>query len=58
MPIYKVTDCHLKHDGTHYAPGDAIELEEGKAFGLHVEPAPNEVRPGKGKRKGGDDATA
>lgn len=39
---YRVTDTHIKRNGTLYAPGDIMELTEKEAEGLHVELVPAE----------------
>lgn len=51
MPKYIVVDTHILHDGTAYAPGDAIELPEDHSFSLSVVPAPVEAEAAAAARK-------
>jgi hypothetical protein len=37
MPIYRVLDTRIHHDGKPYDPGDTIDLTGEQAAGLHVE---------------------
>jgi hypothetical protein len=50
MPLYKVSDTHIHHDGKHYAPGDTINLTEDEAAKLHVELLPESDQGKKGKK--------
>jgi hypothetical protein len=40
MPIYKVLDGHILHDGKLYAPGDTIDLSGDQAEKLNVSALP------------------
>jgi hypothetical protein len=51
MPLYKVLNTHIHHDGTLYAPGDTIELAQAQATGLHVELLPENEQGKKGGKK-------
>ncbi|HEY3276396.1 MAG TPA: hypothetical protein VGJ94_07225 [Syntrophorhabdaceae bacterium] len=54
MPLYRVTDSHIHHDGVLYGPGDTIELAEEQAAGLSVGllPEGQQGSPGKNGRVG------
>jgi hypothetical protein len=51
MPLYKVFDSHIYHDGKPYGPGDTIELTEEEAGMLRVLPLPEGGQGKKGGKK-------
>jgi hypothetical protein len=51
MPLYKVLNTHIHHDGTLYGPGDTIELTGEQATQLSVLLLPENEQGKKGGKK-------